>query len=124
MTYSATKSRTAKTLVEEATFEFTLGNNEQALEKLDQAIEQEHACVDAWHAKAEILFSMKKLDDALSAAQKAHELNPKDVLINTTLSRVWMEKGDKKQAEYYGAQARLLGWKSEINDSKEDISQK
>jgi len=32
-----------------------------------------------------------------------------------TLSRTWMEKGDKGRAEHYGALARVQGWKDELS---------
>jgi hypothetical protein len=32
-----------------------------------------------------------------------------------TLSRTWMERGDKARAEHYGAMARIQGWKEELS---------
>ena len=54
------------------------------------------------------------LDEALAAAEKGHALRPSDLFINTTLSRIWMERGDKPKAEHHGAQARLLGWGDQL----------
>ena len=103
--------------VEEATFDYTLGDNEQALSKLNRVIQAHPDCFAAWHALTEVHFSKRELDEALKAAQKAFELCPEDVHINTSLSRIWMEKGDKKMAEHFGAQARMLGWKEQIQES-------
>jgi len=36
------------------------------------------------------------------------------------LSRIWVEKGDKEKAEHHGAQARMLGWKDEIQNPPND----
>ena len=102
-------------LIEEATFEFSLGDTEAALEKLAQAVVQAPESFDAWHALAEINFSARRFDAALVAANKAHALRPDDIFINTSLSRIWMEKGDKAQAEHYGARARVLGWKDQLH---------
>jgi hypothetical protein len=38
------------------------------------------------------------------------------LFINTTLSRIWMEKGDKPMAEKFGAQAKILGWKDQLKN--------
>lgn len=103
-------------LVEEATFDFTLGDNEEALRKLARAQELAPDCFEAWHAMTEVYYTMKDYDKALEAATKAYELNPQDIHINTSLSRIWMHKGDKKMAEHFGAQARTLGWKEELKD--------
>jgi Flp pilus assembly protein TadD len=54
------------------------------------------------------------LPQALAAGLKARELNPNDIHINTSLSRIYMEMGDKPQAEHFGAQARMLGWKEDL----------
>ncbi len=101
-------------LVEEATFDFTMGDCDVAVEKLKRAIEAKPDSFEAWHALAEVQFSERKFDEALEAAEQAHKLKPDDVHINTSLSRIWMEKGDKKQAEHFGAQARILGWKDQL----------
>lgn len=103
-------------LVEEATFDFTLGDHENAIAKLKQVVAQHPDCFEAWHAMTEVYFADLKLDEALQSAEKAFALNQDDVHINTSLSRIWMEKGDKKMAEHFGAQARLLGWKGQLKE--------
>lgn len=107
-------------LIDEATFAFTQGDHAEALEKLDQALALDPTSFDAWLAKAEIHFDQRALDEALAAANKARALDVEDVHVNTTLSRIWMEKGDKEQAERYGAQARMMGWKAELKESGDD----
>lgn len=107
-------------LVEDATFDFTMGDNAEALRKLDAVLEQDEACFEAWHARAEIFFEERKLDDALAAAERALALRPDDLHINTSLSRIWVERGDKDKAEHYNAQARMLGWKEQLNTDPED----
>ena len=105
-----------QSLIEEATFDYTMGDNEAALAKLARATEAAPASFEAWHALAEIHFSLRRFDDALLAAEKAHAVRPDDLFINTTLSRVWMEKGDKAMAEKFGAQAKILSWKDQLNN--------
>lgn len=106
-------------LVEEATFDFTLGDNEEALRKLNAVTTAHPDCFQAWHALTEIYFSERKLDEALEAAEKAYTLNKDDIHINTSLSRIWIEKGDKTMAEHFGGQARMLGWQQQIDDSED-----
>jgi Tfp pilus assembly protein PilF len=108
-----------QTLVDDATFDFTMGDHEAAIEKLHQAVEQDPACVAAWHALAEIHFDKGELDQALEAGNIAVSLKEDDVHIHTTLSRIWMESGDKEQAEKHGARARVLGWKAQLKDDPE-----
>jgi tetratricopeptide (TPR) repeat protein len=103
-----------QTLIEDATADFALGDNEAALAKLDRATAAAPGSFDAWHALAEVNFSLRRLDAALAAAERAHALRPADVFINTTLSRVWMERGDKARAEHFGAQAKMQSWREEL----------
>lgn len=101
-----------------ATLDFIREDHDTALEKLEKAIQLSPTCFEAHLAKAEIFYSLKRFEDALHAAQIAQELNPEDVCIHTTLSRIWIEKGDKKKAERFNARARMLGWKELIKNNK------
>jgi len=101
-------------LVEDATLDFTLGETETALAKLARATACSPDSFEAWHATAEINLSLRRLDAALAAAERAFALRKGDLFINTTLSRIWMERGEKATAEHFGAQARILGWKDQL----------
>ena len=103
-----------QSLVEEATFDYTMGDNAAALAKLARATAADPGSFAAWHALAEIHFSQRRFDDALAAAECAHAVRPGDLFINTTLSRIWMEKGDKAAAEKFGARAKILSWKDQL----------
>ncbi len=108
-----------QTLIDEATFDYTMGDNDAALAKLARATAAASDSFAAWHALAEINFSLRRLDEALTAGQRAHALRPDDLFINTTLSRIWMERGDKAQAEHFGAQAKIQSWKDQLKNSGE-----
>jgi len=103
-------------LVEEATFDYTMGDNDAALTKLARATAAAPDSFEAWHALAEVNFSLRRFDAALVAAEAAHRVRPADLFINTTLSRIWMEKGDKAKAEHFGAQAKIQSWKDQIKN--------
>lgn len=105
-----------QTLIEDATFDYTTGETDAALAKLAQATAAAPESFEAWHALAEVQFSLRHFDEALVAAQHAHSLRPDDLFINTTLSRIWMEKGDKATAEKFGAQAKILSWKDQLKN--------
>jgi tetratricopeptide (TPR) repeat protein len=103
-------------LIEEATFDYSIGDNDAALEKLARATSASPESFPAWHALAEVNFSLRRFDEALAAAEKAHALAPQDLFINTTLSRIWMEKGNKPKAEHFGAQAKIQSWKDQLKN--------
>jgi Tfp pilus assembly protein PilF len=103
-------------LVDDATFDFTMGDLDEAIAKLHQAVAIDPACLAAWHALAEIHFEQRDLEKALEAGNRALAIKEDDVHIHTTLSRIWMESGDKDTAEKHGARARVLGWKSQLQE--------
>lgn len=105
-----------QSLIDDASYDHAMGDSDAAIAKLERAAEAAPACFDAWHALAEIHFSRRDLDHALAAANRAHALRADDLFINTTLSRIWMENGDKTTAEKFGAQAKILGWKDQLQN--------
>ena len=107
---------TPQSLVDEATFEFTMGDHAAALEKLEQAVKLDPACFAAWHAMAEIQFDQDNLEAAVDAGNIAVGIKEDDIHIHTSLSRIWMELGNKDEAEKHGARARILGWKDQLKE--------
>lgn len=100
--------------VDDATLDFTLGDSDAAITKLRAIVNAHPDAFAAWHALTEVYFSEGNYDAALEAGETALNLKSDDVHINTSLSRIWVERGDKDKAEFYGAQARMLGWKDEL----------
>ena len=109
-----------QTLIEDATADYAMGDADAAITKLSRATAAAPESFEAWHALAEVNFSLRTLDAALVAAKRAHELRPSDLFINTTLSRIWMERGDKAQAEHFGAQAKIASWKDQLKNPGAD----
>ena len=112
-----------QTLIEDATADYAVGDTDAALEKLGRATVAAPDSFEAWHALAEVNFSLRRLDAALTAGERAHALRPGDLFVNTTLSRIWMERGDKARAEHFGAQARIQSWKDQLQNPGEHKSQ-
>ena len=100
--------------VEAATLDFSLGEDDLAAEKLQQLLAEAPDSYDGWLALTEVQLARRDLEAALEAAEKALALDPKDIHVHTSLSRIWVELGDKDKAEHHGAQARMLGWKDEL----------
>ena len=103
-------------LAEEASFDFAVGDEGAALAKLSEAVQLAPDCFEAWLAKAEVHFAARQFDEALAAGEHALALRPKDIHAHTSLSRIWMERGDKAKAEHHGAQARVLGWGEQLKE--------
>ena len=83
--------------VEEATLDFSLGKDDLAAEKLQQLLGEAPGCYDGWLALTEVQLARRDLEAALEAAEKALALAPEDIHVHTSLSRIWVEKGDKER---------------------------
>jgi len=103
-----------QSLIDDATYDYAMGEAHAALAKLRAATQTAPDSFTLWHTLAEIALGAGLADEALAAAEKAHALRSDDLLINTTLSRIWVERGDKATAESYAAQAKILGWKEQL----------
>src|SRR5690606_32939691 len=57
-------------LIEDATADYALGDSDAALAKLARATDAAPPSFEAWHALAEVSFSLRRLDLALAAAEK------------------------------------------------------
>ncbi len=109
-------SNDLQSLIDDATFDFSVGDVAQAIAKLQAVIADHPEASAAWHALSEFHLSAGELDAALASADRAYSLAPNDLFINTTLSRIWVAKGDKDRAEKYGAQAKMLSWKDQLQN--------
>ena len=103
-------------IIEDATFDFTMGDSDQAISKLEAVLDANPDIFEAWHALCEIHYSAKTYEAALKAAEQAHYLRPDDLFINTSLSRIWLELGSKEKAEHFGAQAKVASWKEQLKN--------
>ena len=109
--------------IDDATLDYTLGESGAAIAKLSQLKQTHPESFGVLHALTEIYFSEGDYGAALRTGERALLLCPSDIHIKTSLSRIWVELGDKDKAEHFGAQARMLAWKEVLKSppQKDDI---
>ncbi len=97
-----------------------------AQDKLDEAaaaylraLEEDPAYPDALHALAMTYAHLGKLDQAIEFGKKLIDATPDDELAYTSLSIFYQQKGMIAEAEQAAARARMLGWKRQLQQSKE-----
>jgi tetratricopeptide (TPR) repeat protein len=79
-----------KKLVEEASFQFAVGNPEIAIESLSRALEMDPSSFEANFALAEVYYSVGKWKEALKIVMVARALKPEDVDVEASLKRIHM----------------------------------
>lgn len=100
-----------------------------AIEWFQKAVEADSAYLDAYHGIARAAFEAREsnpelLDVAAEAAVTITELDPDDVTAYSTLSQIYVWKGDKETAEHWGGKARVAGWKQQLKRDKKKFADK
>lgn len=76
--------------------------------------------LDAMHGLIRALKDLGDLDEAISVALRLSEIDPEDVLVHTSLSILYQNKGMVPEAEAEATKAKLLGWKLQLRRQHED----
>jgi tetratricopeptide (TPR) repeat protein len=89
---------------DEAMFDFSMGDYEQAIAKLKFALAE-----DPSNFEVQLALGMAYY----RKGDYAERLRPHEQLVHTNLSLFYMKAGDKKTAEHHGLQARIASWKAD-----------
>ncbi len=110
---------------DDAMFDFSTANYDQAMAKLRVILEHDPAHFDAQLSLGMAYFRRGEYAAAIVEGHKAEKLRPKEQLVHTNLSLFYMRSGDKQTAEHHGLQARIASWRepgsapSSAKDSQE-----
>jgi len=105
---------TAQEQFDDAMFDFSQANYDNAIAKLKALLDSEPDHFDARLALGMALYRKGDYAAAISEGHKAEQLRPKEQLVHTNLSLFYMKAGDKQKAEHHGLQARIAGWRDNM----------
>src|SRR5215470_17770379 len=103
---------------DEAMFEFSRGEFDQAIAGLKNVLAQEPTHFDAQLALGMAYYRKGDFASAIAEGHKAEQLKPKEQLVHTNLSLFYMKSGDKQKAEHHGLQARIASWREDSAKTK------
>ncbi len=98
---------------DEAMFEFSTGNYDAAIARLQGVLKTDSMNFDAQLALGMAYYRKGDYTTAITEGHKAEKLRPNEQLVHTNLSLFYMKAGDKKTAEHHGLQARIASWKAD-----------
>jgi len=98
---------------DDAMFDFSRGEYDQAIAKLKTVLAEDGAHFDAQLALGMAYYRQGNYSAAIAEGQKAQKLRPGDQLVHTNLSLFYMKAGDKGLAEHHGVQARIASWRTD-----------
>src|SRR5271170_6029611 len=99
---------------DDAMFEFSTGNVDGAIVRLNAILAQDPQYFDAQLALGGAYYALGDYAAAIAEGHKAEKLKPHDQLVHTNLSRAYMKAGDKTTAEHHGLQARIASWRGNM----------
>ena len=105
---------TAQEQYDDAMFDFSQGEFDSAVAKLDELLAQDPGHFDARLALGMSWYRKGDYARAIEEGHKAEQLKPKEQLVHTNLSLFYMKAGDKQKAEHHGLQARIAGWRENM----------
>jgi tetratricopeptide (TPR) repeat protein len=82
-------------------------------------LEIDPAMLDAMHGLIRALEDIGDIDEAIDLANQLAETDPDDTLAYTRLSILYQRKGMVPEAEAAATKAKLLGWKQQLRQQKE-----
>jgi Flp pilus assembly protein TadD len=100
---------------DDAMFDYSQGNYESCIAKLKALLEREPEHFDAQLSLGMAYYRLGDYAAAIAEGHKAEKLRPKEQLVHTNLSLFYMKAGDKKTAEHHGLQARIAGWRENMD---------
>jgi Flp pilus assembly protein TadD len=100
---------------DEAMFDFSRGEFDQAIARLKAVLETDPRNFDAQLALGMAYYRKGDYPTAIAEGHKAEKLKPQEQLVHTNLSLFYMKAGDKKTAEHHGLQARIASWRGDTS---------
>ena len=98
---------------------FSDGRLEEAATSYKRALEIDPTYTDAMHGLSRALQDLGQFDEAIEVSKRIAEIDPEDILAYTSLSILYQHKGLVPEAEEWSTKAKLLGWKKELKEKKE-----
>ena len=98
---------------DDAMFDFSTGDYDSAIGKLNQLLAQAPQHFEAQLALGMAYYRKGDYATAIAEGHKAERFRPHEQLVHTNLSLFYMKAGDKKTAEHHGLQARIASWKAD-----------
>jgi tetratricopeptide (TPR) repeat protein len=100
---------------DDAMFDFSRADYDAAIAKFRALLADEPQHFEAQLALGMALYRQGDFTAAIAEGHKAEQLRPREQLVHTNLSLFYMKAGDKQKAEHHGLQARLAGWRDNMD---------
>lgn len=109
------ESAELENLHDEALYHYSLGEFEEAAAGLQAILRKVPDDFEACLALGMAYFRLDRIEEAIAEGHRAEKLHPADQSVHTNLSLFYVKLGNKEAAEHHGLQARIAGWRSNMD---------
>ena len=103
-----------ETLYDDAVFAYTTGDYTAAVEGFTEVLATAPTHFEAQLSLGMAYYRLEDFARAIEEGKKAEIMNANEQRVHTNLSLAYMRSGDKETAEHHGLQAKLAGWRGNM----------
>ena len=103
-----------ETLYDDAVFAYTTGDYTAAVEGFTEVLATAPTHFEAQLSLGMAYYRLEDFARAIEEGKKAEIMNANEQRVHTNLSLAYMRSGEKDTAEHHGLQAKLAGWRGNM----------
>jgi len=103
-----------ETLYDDAVFAYTTGDYTAAVEGFTEVLATAPTHFEAQLSLGMAYYRLEDFARAIEEGKKAEIMNADEQRVHTNLSLAYMRSGEKDTAEHHGLQAKLAGWRGNM----------
>ena len=104
-----------QTQYDDAVLAYTTGEYDVAIAGFEAVLRAEPDHFEAQLSLGMAYYRQENYARAIEEGHKAGAINSKEQRVHTNLSLAYMKNGEKEKAEHHGLQAKITGWKDDMD---------
>ena len=104
-----------QTQYDDAVLAYTMGDYVVAIAGFEAVLAAEPDHFEAQLSLGMAFYRQENYARAIAEGHKAEEINSAEQRVHTNLSLAYMKNGEKEKAEHHGLQAKIAGWKDNMD---------
>jgi tetratricopeptide (TPR) repeat protein len=100
---------------DDAVLAYTMGDYVVAIAGFEAVLAAEPGHFEAQLSLGMAFYRQENYERAIAEGHKAEAINSAEQRVHTNLSLAYMKNGEKEKAEHHGLQAKIAGWKDNMD---------
>ena len=100
---------------DDAVLAYTTGDYDVAIAGFEAVLKADLDHFEAQLSLGMAYYRQENYARAIEEGHKAEVINPDEQRVHTNLSLAYMKNGEKEKAEHHGLQAKISGWKDNMD---------